>query len=237
MFSVLAGLAVAAAASACAEPEGDAAAPAEPPARVRFSANLAVVSDYKSRGLSYSAGAAAIQGGFDIAERSGWSAGLWASTIDEWKGSTVEIDLYAARSFSFGATEMSLGATAFVFPDGADANIGEVEASIARSVGPIDANFSIGYAWEQANLGDGDNLYVSLNGTTPLGRFAGVPLAMSGSVGYEDGPFAIEGTKIDSTLGLTADVEGVAFGVSYVYTNIEHVLGEPTWVFSIAHTF
>lgn len=202
-----------------------------------FSSNLALVSDYRGRGVSYSDGSAAIQGGFDVFGSSGWSIGTWASTIDEDADADLEIDLYAAHSFDVGPAEVSLGAAVYVFPGAEDWDFGEAQASIAFTAGPIDATIAFNYAWEQENLGNEDDLYVALNGATPLGHLGGVPITLGGSVGYEEGPFAIEESKTDWSLSVTGEINSIELGVSYVDTDLDGEPGEAGFVFSIARTF
>lgn len=207
------------------------------PGSFEFSSSIAVVSDYRGRGVSYSEDSLAVQGALDVAEPSGWSAGLWTSTIGEIAEADFEIDIYAARTFELGPAEVTLGATALVFPEGDNWDYGEAQANVALAMGPVDTNLSVNYAWEQTNLADEDNLYVGLKGTTPVGRLAGAPISLSGNVGYEEGAFAIEGTKVDWSLSVTAEVESIEFGVSYVDNDLDGDLGEPAWVFSISRSF
>jgi uncharacterized protein (TIGR02001 family) len=205
--------------------------------RFEATANVAFVSDYRSRGLSYTDNDAALQGGFDVAERSGWSAGVWASSISGDAGSTLEMDLYAARSFDVGETEISLGATAFIYPDAEEANYGEALATLSRVLGPVDASFSVNYAWEQANLGDEDNFYVTLGGASLIGRWGSIPVSLGASVGYEEGALAIEDAKTDWSLSMTADLAGMTFGLSYVDTDLTDEPGDPAGVISLSRAF
>jgi uncharacterized protein (TIGR02001 family) len=208
-----------------------------PASGCEFSSNLALVSDYRGRGVTYSGGAAAIQGGIDLAGASGWSGGLWASSVDpDWEAD-LEVDIYAAKSFDIGSAELSLGATAYVFPGVEDWDFGEAQASVAFAAGPMDATLALNYAWEQDNLGDEDNLYVALNGATPIGRLGGIPITAGASIGYEEGPFAIEESKTDWSLSVTAEVSSFEFSVSYVDTDLGAEPGEAGVVFSIARTF
>ncbi len=60
------------------------------------SANVALTTDYRFRGVSLSGGEPAIQGGFDVGHESGFYVGTWASSI---KGGPsygdLEFDVYA----------------------------------------------------------------------------------------------------------------------------------------------
>lgn len=89
--AMLAGLAH----SALAEETSTAAAPA-------LSANLALVSDYRFRGLSQSFRQPALQGGFDYAHPSGFYLGNWNSSLSGNQynnGAGLEMDFYGGYRF------------------------------------------------------------------------------------------------------------------------------------------
>ena len=48
---------------------------------ITASANVALTTDYRFRGISQSGGDPALQGGFDVAHDSGFYVGTWASSI------------------------------------------------------------------------------------------------------------------------------------------------------------
>lgn len=72
---------------------------------------LAVTSDYVFRGVSYSDGHAAVQGGLDAASDSGLYAGLWLSSLDietPFTARDTEFVLYAGYAMDV-ATDWSVG--------------------------------------------------------------------------------------------------------------------------------
>jgi uncharacterized protein (TIGR02001 family) len=72
-------------------------AAAPPPPEHTFTANAALVSDYRFRGISQTYGLPAIQGGFDYAHSSGFYLGTWGSSVTGnlyANGSGMEWDLY-----------------------------------------------------------------------------------------------------------------------------------------------
>jgi uncharacterized protein (TIGR02001 family) len=80
-----------------------------------ISANVALVSDYRFRGISQTGKDAAIQGGFDASFEPGFYIGTWASSvdfgdIDDGSGSygTMEIDYYAGWSGPIGDTDFGV---------------------------------------------------------------------------------------------------------------------------------
>ena len=80
-----------------------------------LSANVALVSDYRFRGISQTGKDAAIQGGFDASFEPGFYLGTWASSVDfgdvdDGSGSygTMEIDYYAGWSGPIGDTDFGI---------------------------------------------------------------------------------------------------------------------------------
>ncbi|HEX9835331.1 MAG TPA: TorF family putative porin, partial [Alphaproteobacteria bacterium] len=61
----------------------------------KFSANVALTSEYFFRGISQTDDSPAIQGGFDWNhEGTGLYLGVWGSNIDFNTGNSIEIDIY-----------------------------------------------------------------------------------------------------------------------------------------------
>jgi len=89
------------------------------------SGNVAISSDYVFRGLSQTAGKAAVSAGYDVAHSSGLSAGVWASNVSSALGG-LEIDLYAAYGLKVGALDVSVGYINYTYntaANGGEANV------------------------------------------------------------------------------------------------------------------
>jgi uncharacterized protein (TIGR02001 family) len=86
-----------------------------------ISANVALVSDYRFRGISQTGKDAAIQGGFDASFEPGFYVGTWASSVDfggdNDTGSygTMEIDYYAGWSGPIGDTDFGVDVGYFYY--------------------------------------------------------------------------------------------------------------------------
>jgi uncharacterized protein (TIGR02001 family) len=109
-----------------------AAQAADAPASFTASGNIALTSDYVFRGVSQTAGKAALQGGYDVVHASGLSAGLWASNVSDAFGG-LEIDLYANYAFKLGAVDFSVGYINYTYntaPNGGEANIAATYAGL-----------------------------------------------------------------------------------------------------------
>ena len=82
--------------------------------------SLAVTTDYVYRGISQSGGDPAIQGGLYAQPATGWTIGVWASTVEfaRTQDRSAEIDLYLARSWSIGSDwDVRLGLTHYEYPN------------------------------------------------------------------------------------------------------------------------
>ncbi len=79
-----------------------------------LSANVALVSDYRFRGISQTDTNAAIQGGFDASFEPGFYLGTWASSVDFGDGTgngsygTMEIDYYTGWAGPIGDTDFAI---------------------------------------------------------------------------------------------------------------------------------
>lgn len=218
---------------------------------ITVSGNVALVSDYRFRGVSLSGGDPAIQGGVTLTHDSGFYAGTWASSIDD--GGTdiygdMELDLFAG--WSGDLTEgigLDVGLLYYAYPTNAtgfDAEYFEPYATLSTTLGPLEAKLGVNYAWDQSSLGDSDNLYIH----TEFG--AGIPqtpISLLAHLGYTDGvlapPFlagAGDSTGFDWSLGASATVLGsLTLGISYVGVEGPSIDGftDDAVVFSIGASF
>lgn len=219
---------ISAAAPAFAQEE--AAEEAEGP--ITVSGGIAVVSDYRFRGVSLSDKDFAVQPTITISHESGFYVGAWGSNIAENPGSDLELDLYAG--FAGGeAVTYDLGVTYYVYPGFSAANYAEIIGKLGTTVGPVTVGGMFAYAPSQDGTGNTDNVYIGTNASIGI---PDTPLTFTGSVGYEDGAFGND--KIDWSLGVTAEVSGFTLGASYVDTNrFVGGLGKAGAVFSISYGF
>lgn len=179
-----------------------------------LSANAALVTDYRFRGLSLSDKDTAFQGGFDVSHESGFYVGTWGSSIDNFNGSELELDIYGGYSSQIGEISTDIGFLAYTYP-GATANTDyyEVYGSVSGSVDVIDWSLGANYAFEQDGTGSQDNIYIYLNTSTPLGD---TPFSVAGNIAYEDGAFGTN--KWDWLLGLSYGFEQFSLSVNYIDT-------------------
>ncbi|WP_128891955.1 TorF family putative porin [Erythrobacter sp. HKB08] len=189
-----------------------------------LSGNVALVTDYRFRGVSFSDGDIALQGGIDLGHESGFYIGTWASTIS---GGTdfgeLELDIYGGWSgdISDGVT-FDIGLLYYIYPTGdapgVDTDYFEPYASISTTLGPASATLGVAYAWDQASLGDDDNLYIYTDFEVGIPE---TPVTLSAHLGYTDGVFATDfsGNSFDWGLGASyAVTDSLSLGVNYVDT-------------------
>lgn len=83
-----------------------------------WSGNVAVVSQYVSRGFQQSWGQPALQAGMDYVAASGWFAGTWASTVSPYfvEGGHLEWDIYAGYAGSHGELNYNVGLYYYRYP-------------------------------------------------------------------------------------------------------------------------
>ncbi len=197
----------------------------DPPKDITVTGNVALVSDYRFRGLSLSGGDFAVQGAININHSSGFYIGAWASSLEDSPVyGNAEVDVYAGWTGSVGGgLTADVGLLYYVYPNGTvgDANVFEPYASLSTTVGPVSAKVGVTYAWEQNSLGGDDNLYLF----TDLGvGIPSTPVTISGHLGYTSGALSPNLLTLKSTdggfdysIGATANVtKNLSVGVSYV---------------------
>lgn len=201
----------------------------EPASPVTVSGNVALVTDYRFRGVSLSGGDPAIQGGVTLTHESGFYVGAWASSIDD-GGSDffgdMELDLFGGWSGSVtDGIGLDAGLLYYAYPTNAagnDAEFFEPYANLTGELGPVSAKIGINYAWSQDALLNEDNVYLhtELSAGIPT-----TPISLSGHLGYNSGALSadyVTGASTDRTswdwsIGASATVLGnVTLGVSYI---------------------
>jgi uncharacterized protein (TIGR02001 family) len=215
---------------------------------IMIEGNVALVTDYRFRGVTQSNEELAIQGGFDLGLPSGFYVGVWGSSIGFANG--TELDLYGGYGFEASSLTFDVGALAYHYPEapgGDSTTIFEVYGSVGRSFGMVDGTLGFAYIPEQDDTEFGgekfDNTYVYLDGGVPLGES---PFSLSGHVGYTDGSglwdFSEDADGFwDWSLGVSTSAVGVDLGLTYIGTTETHPsfgLGEDqTVVFSVSKAF
>lgn len=188
----------------------------EAPGALAVAGSLALVTDYRFRGVSRSGGDPAIQGLITVNHASGLYAGVWSSSISSPPissppisspaiaapslvgrpvRSSQELDLYAGytREILPGLTA-DAGLQYYAFPGsrGGRTAVFEPFATLSRTYGPARIKLGVHYAWNQRALADpagvrDDNLYLKSDLDVAV---PGTPLTLTGHLGYQDGALA-----------------------------------------------
>lgn len=222
---------------------------AAPPPALTVSGSVALVSDYRFRGVSQSNEEMAIQGGITVSHKSGFYIGTWASNLAGWGqfgGSNMELDLIAGYKMPVGGATLDVGLTWYMYPGGSDiTDFAEPYVKLSGTVGPASLTAGVAYAPKQQALGNwsstgalssagifdnpntkDDNLYIW---TDASGGVPGTPVTLKGHLGYNNGNPGLgpNGTSVTPTgeyfdwmLGADVAVGKLTLGVAYVDTSI-----------------
>ncbi len=196
-----------------------------------LSANAAVVSEYRFRGVDLSGGDIAIQGGIDAAHSSGFYVGTWGSSLDEdtLGYGNIELDIYAGWSAEMmPGLSVDVGAIYYIFPNAPEGDFDYVEAyaSAGFRLGPGELTVGLAYAPEQDSLAGSDNLYVFADAGVGV---PGTPVSLAAHVGYTDGflTFTDNNQAWDWSVGIDyALTQNVSLGVAYVGAEGDYLPGD-----------
>ena len=190
---------------------------------VSISANVALVTDYRFRGIGLSGGDPAIQGGFDVSTKPGFYIGTWSSSIDGGPSyGEQELDVYGGWSGDLtDGLGADIGFLYYLYPtnDVGPSDYYEFYASLSPTIGPASLTFGVNYSPGQDSLdfgGKRDNLY--LHGEADI-AIPMTPITVSGHVGYTDGSltFTNDEKAWDYSIGASVSfLEHYTVGVSYI---------------------
>jgi uncharacterized protein (TIGR02001 family) len=199
--------------------------------------NIAVVSDYRFRGISQTFGKPALQGGFDYAHTSGLYLGNWNSNVSEtagFPGGNIEMDFYGGWKKSFGDFGADVGLLYYYYPGSEAAGTN----SVGRLANPNSTKTTSGTvhntevyvagSWKFLTLKYSRALtdyflvpdtkgshYLDLTATHDLGN----GWSVNGHVGRLGVRNFSDANYTDYKLGVTKDLGGWLLGASYVSTN------------------
>ncbi len=197
-----------------------------------ISANVAITTDYRFRGVSFSGEDIAIQGGLDYAHESGFYVGTWMSSMDDSvQFGETEMDIYAGFGGEVEGFSYDIGLLYYAYPSGNDGDYLEAYGSVGADLGVASATIGLAYAFSSENTGDQDDVYVygDLESAIP-----DTPITLTAHLGYEDGFFD---SKLDWSLGASVSYGGLDFGLAYVDTDLDDELSDATVVFTIGAAF
>lgn len=236
-FTFAAALALIASPAIAQDPGGETA----PPPPFKVSGSVALVSDYRFRGVSQSDKQIALQGGITVTHESGFYASTWASNLAGWGtfgGANLELDLVGGYKRPLAGGTIDVGLTWYMYPGGAAlTDFAEPYVKVSGTLGPATLLAGAAYAPKQKALGNfsntpqsrgqsEDNLYLWGDGSAGV---PGTPVTAKAHIGYSKGnpglgpngtSVAPTGSYWDWLLGVDYVVGPLTLGVAYVDTDI-----------------
>ena len=215
--------------------------------QAQISANIALVSDYKFRGISQSNENPAIQGGFDYGFENGFYLGTWGSTVDfdstgDFNGS-LELDVYGGWGTDIGEnSSIDFGYIYYAYPgddNGLDGDYQEFYANYGWR------DLSLGVAYSDDYYGSsGKFWYLQANYDWAFAENWNLSL----HVGYNDFDEDVflssdKGHYTDYSVGVSWSIAAVELGLAWVGTNLDEEdvfftsWGDDTAVFSLSASF
>ncbi|MBE0361069.1 TorF family putative porin [Pseudoalteromonas aliena] len=176
-------------------------------------ANAAATSNYLWRGQEQTGGDAAISGGIDYANESGFYAGTWASNASWADEMTYELDLYAGFSGAINeSVSYDIGYIYYAYPDAAseaDADFSEIYGSISVEGFTFGASILATSAASGDGSDFGDSLYLTADYGFTIGS-NGTEIALH--LGHYSGDFIGDDNIID--YGVSISKDSFTFGLS-----------------------
>jgi len=198
--------------------------------------NVALVTDYRFRGISQNHGrfSPAIQGGFDWASDMGIYLGTWASNVSLGTEASIETDLYGGYKGKFKEDfAYDVGYLYYGYPQDGSNHLAysEFYTSVSAFGGKVGVNYSPNYFggsdpfwYWYVNYGKEIVKDVTINAHWAYNRFEtrqsydpftsndGFPTGYGGPLGNR--------SYSDWSLGVSYPLFGVTLGLTYVDTNI-----------------
>ena len=200
------------------------------------SGNMAIVSDYRFRGISQTFLQPAIQGGVDYAHKSGLYVGNWNSSVSSLSynnGGGIEMDIYGGWKGEV-AKDISLdaGLLQYYYPNakivtaGGTEKYNTLEAYVGASWKWISLKYShaisdfFGLTTDTGGSNSKGSNYIDLSASYEV-----MPkLSLVGHIGHQKVKNYSNLDYTDYKLGVTYDLSGWMLGAAYVSTNADKAL-------------
>lgn len=200
-----------------------------------LSSTISFTNDYRFRGLSQTAGDAAVQGSMDLAFENGVYVGIWGSNVDFGDDANLEVDYYIGYGADINddiSYDVSL--TYYTYP-GYDAD----DIDYLEFIGALnyrDFTFTYAYSNDYVNSGD-DGSYIAVDYSYSLTEILSLDLHAGHSFGDVWDDYGYE----DYSIGLSASIAGLDLSVAYLDNNLDvsetDDFDDSTVVFTVSRTF
>jgi uncharacterized protein (TIGR02001 family) len=199
---------------------------------LEVSGNVTLATDYTFRGISQTDEKGAIQGGFDIAADSGLYAGIWASNVNFDSEASTEMDYYIGYGFEV-SENVTLDFSYIYFDYEGDAEFDYQEFAVALGIG--DLTLSLNYSDEYFGEGGPDAYIFGAGYSFALGEETSLDLYVGYSDADEDDFFGEDDSYIDYSVGVSREIAGLSFGLTWVGTDLDDIdAADDRLVFSIS---
>jgi uncharacterized protein (TIGR02001 family) len=205
-----------------------AADPKAPEPDIEISGNIALTTDYRFRGMSQTNLGPAIQGGFDLAHKSGAYIGTWGSSVSNWTnpgGSGMELDIYGGYATELPTgVGVDVGVIRYIYPGNENVALGNArsadttEAYVGFSFGPVSYKYSrmlsenwFTYPAKKGSYYHDFGFETALNDQVTLGAHYGIQKIKGNTGGLTD----FSDYKIGVAIALADDY---SVGIDYVAT-------------------
>ena len=190
------------------------------------SGNVALVTDYKFRGISQSDSKPSVQGGFDIAFDSGFYLGTWGAAVDfdcaidtcGGANGGLELDYYGGFSHSFdGGFGVDVGYIYYDYPqdEGVLGDYEEVYANVSFGGFSAGVAFSDEYWFET-----GEIVYTKAGYDMTLPGDWGLSFLV-GQVDYDVASYVETDKHVHWLVGLSKSWQGIDWSLTYEDTDID----------------
>lgn len=183
-----------------------------------LTANATVASNYIWRGLTQNINEAAVQGGIDYVDESGFYVGTWASNVEYAPGDdfSYEHDVYFGYGGETQGITYDFGYLYYNYDSAANFDFSEIYGSLSFSNFKVGANVFVHTQADEpegVSLDFGDTIYYSADYAFEVRK----DLELGFHIGYHDGDFnelfnGVPGSYIDYNASLSKD--GFTFLVS-----------------------
>jgi uncharacterized protein (TIGR02001 family) len=194
-------------------------AAAQTPAPSPVTGNMALVSEYRFRGIDQTFGKPALQGGFDYAHSSGLYLGNWNSNVNPgagFNGANLEMDFYAGYKRAFGDFGVDIGAIYYYYP-GSESRVDNKEFYLGGNWKTLSVKYFHSID-DYFSVPDTKNSwYLDFTYSHDFGGGWGA-VAHYGIFEFKNVP---NGDYQDWKIGITKDIAGWVFGAAYVDTDAD----------------
>ena len=183
------------------------------------SSTTSFTNDYRFRGISQSAGDAAVQGSIDIGYDNGIYAGVWGSNVDFGDDAHLEIDWYVGYGADIN-DDFSWDATVYyyTYPGYEDVDGEYLELDLNLYYG--DLNLEYAHSNDYFNTSE-TGQYLALNYSVGITEEISIDLHAGRSFGdYWNGDLDINDYN-DYSVGVSGSVAGLDLSAAYLFNDVE----------------